>query len=265
MTLRGTFLWALGLGGLALAALVPVAILRGDSQAVPGWTAAALPGPLSTAHAFLGDRCEACHTPFRGAGPETCLACHAANAPNLLTKPATAFHAEVTTCASCHVEHLGANRRPVAMDHAALLRAGRAGQGDIRAWLDRVGAGVADGVADLAGGAPGRRAVASADASRLYCAACHAVQDPHRSLFGTTCQACHSTASWRVGGYLHPSAASRDCVQCHVAPPSHYMMHFEMMSRPIARQEHARVEQCFLCHQTDAWNNIRGVGWRKVH
>ena len=43
------------------------------------------------------------------------------------------------------------------------------------------------------------------------------------------------------------------------------MMHFEMMDQTITGQEHARVEQCFLCHQTDAWNNIRGVGWYKHH
>ena len=49
------------------------------------------------------------------------------------------------------------------------------------------------------------------------------------------------------------------------APPSHYMMHFEMVSEKVAGQEHARVEQCYLCHQTDAWNNIRGVGWYKHH
>ena len=54
-------------------------------------------------------------------------------------------------------------------------------------------------------------------------------------------------------------------MQCHQAPPSHYMMHFEMMDRTITGQEHARVEQCYLCHQTDAWNNIKGVGWFKHH
>ena len=265
MNARAILLWALGLGGLAAAALVPAAVLRGGSEAVPGWTTAMSPGPLSAAHAFLGDRCEACHRPFQGAGPETCLACHAANAPNLLTKPATAFHAEVQTCAGCHVEHLGTDRRPVGMDHAALVRAGRALDGSLRVRLERVIAALGDGFSDLAGGAPGSRAIGVTGASRLDCAACHGGQDPHGSLFGASCQACHSTSSWRVGDFLHPSPASRDCVQCHVAPPSHYMMHFEMMSRPIARQEHARVEQCFLCHQTDSWNNIRGVGWRRVH
>ncbi len=43
------------------------------------------------------------------------------------------------------------------------------------------------------------------------------------------------------------------------------MMHFEIMDRTITGQGQARVEQCFLCHQTDTWNNIRGVGWFKRH
>ena len=29
--------------------------------------------------------------------------------------------------------------------------------------------------------------------------------------------------------------------------------------------EHADVSQCFLCHQTNAWNDIKGVGWYKHH
>ncbi len=28
------------------------------------------------------------------------------------------------------------------------------------------------------------------------------------------------------------------------------MMHFEMVSKTVARQEHAQVNQCFLCHRT---------------
>ena len=29
--------------------------------------------------------------------------------------------------------------------------------------------------------------------------------------------------------------------------------------------EHADVSQCFLCHKTNAWNDISGVGWYKHH
>jgi hypothetical protein len=33
-------------------------------------------------------------------------------------------------------------------------------------------------------------------------------------------------------------------------PPSHYMMHFKMISMKVAHQEHNGVRECFLCHQT---------------
>jgi hypothetical protein len=38
-----------------------------------------------------------------------------------------------------------------------------------------------------------------------------------------------------------------------------------MISMTVAGQPHARVEQCFLCHQTTAWNDIKRVGWYKHH
>jgi hypothetical protein len=43
------------------------------------------------------------------------------------------------------------------------------------------------------------------------------------------------------------------------------MGHFEMVSKTVAGQPHTQVEQCYLCHQTDAWNDIKGVGWYKHH
>jgi hypothetical protein len=43
------------------------------------------------------------------------------------------------------------------------------------------------------------------------------------------------------------------------------MEHFHMVSQRVAGKEHARVEQCYLCHQTTSWNDIRGVGWYKHH
>jgi len=85
------------------------------------------------------------------------------------------------------------------------------------------------------------------------------------SLFGRECGACHATATWKIAGYQHPSPRSEACAQCHQPPPSHYMGHFHMVSMMVAGQHHARVDQCYLCHQTDAWNDIKGVGWYKHH
>jgi hypothetical protein len=84
-------------------------------------------------------------------------------------------------------------------------------------------------------------------------------------LFGKDCAQCHRTDKWTISEFRHPSAQSTDCVQCHQAPPSHYMGHFKMVSQRVACQPHADVRQCFLCHQTTSWNDIKGVGWYKHH
>jgi hypothetical protein len=43
------------------------------------------------------------------------------------------------------------------------------------------------------------------------------------------------------------------------------MEHFAMVSKRVALKPDARVEQCFLCHLTTSWNDIRGVGYYKHH
>jgi hypothetical protein len=240
------------------AVAVVVGLYRSGSAGVPGWSRFFQPGPLSAKHAFLADNCEACHTPARGIEAKTCIACHATAAAELGKQP-TAFHASIQDCRGCHVEHEGANR-PTKIDHAVLLR---------------IGAHLASGsashptiprqmVEDMAAFL-GARMQRSAEKTDLDCASCHSNRDPHRELFGRNCAGCHETTSWRVAGFLHPSPRSRDCAQCHQAPPSHYMEHFAMVSKRVAGQEHAQVNQCFLCHRTNSFNDIKGVGWYKHH
>ena len=38
-----------------------------------------------------------------------------------------------------------------------------------------------------------------------------------------------------------------------------------MMDRSITGQRNATVNQCFACHQTDSFNNIKGVGRVDMH
>jgi hypothetical protein len=95
------------------------------------------------------------------------------------------------------------------------------------------------------------------------CVSCHI--DRHAGRFGETCATCHGVEGWNVPGYRHPSADNTLCRECHAAPPSHLMMHFEMVDRALTRQGDARVDQCWRCHLPDAWNDIRGVGWYKHH
>ena len=203
------------------------ALYRDGSTAIPHWAQLVRPGELAAKHAFLSERCETCHTPIRGVEATACISCHATDAATL-ARESTAFHATIGTCATCHVEHLG-GVRPTAMDHEIL------------------------------------KTFANGPGQELDCFACHSNRSPHRDLFGRECAECHLTTTWKVAGFKHPSPSSVDCAQCHQAPPSHYMGHFHMVSMMVAHQHHARVEQCYLCHQTDAWNDIRGVGWYKHH
>ena len=75
----------------------------------------------------------------------------------------------------------------------------------------------------------------------LNCATCHANDDRHFKLFGQDCAQCHATDRWTIPEFQHPSPSSTDCAQCHQAPPSHYMMHFKMISARVAGKPHART------------------------
>ncbi|MBY0493390.1 MAG: cytochrome c3 family protein [Cyanobacteria bacterium] len=230
------------------------------------------PGPLSRGHAYLGDRCASCHQPTVGVTVTKCTACHA-NAERLLGRQPTAFHASIQECSACHVEHQGTNIRPVAMDHVALAKVGartlrRASSTDaasdttlksLEKWL-RIR------VPDQLDASSVREA--------LDCVGCHSTKDRHVGLFGKDCAQCHATTQWTVPEFQHPSPRSTSCGQCHQAPPSHYMMHFDMVSKKIAGQVDAQVAeccgpaqpyQCYRCHQTTSWNDIRGVGYYKHH
>lgn len=202
------------------------------------------PGPLDPAHAELGLDCTACHTPLRGVQADACVACHALNGL-LVQRQTTAFHAEARICADCHVEHSDAVPLRAPLDH------------DLLAALS----------ADWpkSDGTPRERVSAPLDADSLDCGACHSNQDPHFELFGNDCADCHETATWEIVGFHHPTPRSRDCAQCHQAPPSHYMEHFKMLSAKVARQPHAEVHECYQCHLTTSWPDIRGIGFYKHH
>jgi len=248
--------------GVAAAALVPGSAWRRRDT----WERLASPGRLSVAHASLEKDCSACHTPVKGVDRLKCVSCHATNEALLQRQP-TAFHADVADCRPCHVEHLGADQRLTRMDHAALgkiglkqLREDRKEPGSRQA-AERITAWIRQTPPSIPAGHPG----VTAQEAVLECASCHAAKDRHQSLFGKDCVQCHGTATWRVPAFRHPAPASRVCAQCHQAPPSHRMMHFRMVSMRVARQEGARVDQCYRCHETTAWNDIQGVGWYKHH
>jgi hypothetical protein len=255
---RAIFYTALTTAGLVTATAAVVSLYRTGSLSVPRLAQSVQPGPLSTKHAFLEGKCETCHTPTRGVEAAACIGCHSTAASDLGKQP-TAFHAFIQDCRGCHVEHTNAIR-PIKMDHAVLLKLGAhlsAGQ----QGHPTVPREMADDLKRFLGLPVSQ----SAEKAELDCAGCHSNGDPHRELFGRECASCHATTSWRVAGFRHPSPTSKDCAQCHQAPPSHYTEHFAMMDKGLTGHRQAEVSQCFLCHRTDSFNDIKGVGWYKHH
>ena len=267
--MKALFLWVALIVAAGAAATFAVLHYRPASSALKQFVS---PGPLSARHAYLGDRCASCHETNIGVTAAKCTACHA-NAERLLGRQPTAFHASIGECAACHIEHQSTNIRPIPMDHVELAKIGartlaRAAPTDaasattlksMETWLGiRI---------------PGKLDESSSRES-LNCNGCHATKDRHLGFFGKDCAQCHLTVHWRIAGFQHPAPSNLDCAQCHQAPPSHYMMHFDMISKKIAGQEDERVAgccgaanvtQCFRCHQTTSWNDIRGVGFYKHH
>ena len=227
------------------------------------WQRMAAPGELSTSHAFLQDKCAACHTPVKGVEAANCIVCHADN-KTLLQRQPGAFHADVGSCVECHRdEHGGRVPLTIKMDHAALARIGLRRLETSPAARDPSRHAVIDWLKQTDGPSPSPQLTRGE--SLLNCFTCHQTKDRHSGLFGADCAQCHGTEKWTVPEFRHPSTSNQSCAQCHQAPPSHYMMHFQMISMRVAGQMHAKVDQCFLCHQTTAWNDIRGVGWYKHH
>ena len=241
------------------------------------WQQQVSPGKLSAAHASLQNNCAACHTPVKGVEAANCIVCHANN-NDLLARQPTSFHATIQSCSSCHLEHQGVERRPTSMDHAALARTG----------LRELGSDAADGETlrtrdqlvtwireqDVSETTRPAHSKITAVEMSLNCASCHSTKDKHMGLLGQSCATCHATAEWTIPAFQHPSPRSTSCAQCHQAPPSHYMMHFEMVDKKVAARdnsqgseccENVKVNQCYACHQTTSWNDIKGLGFYKHH
>ena len=233
------------------------------------WQRMASPGALSQAHTHLEHECAACHSSSVGVEAASCIVCHANNL-SLLQRQPTTFHADVSSCSECHQEHQGLRAKSTVMDHAALSLVGlrqlksnpdpatedRLASAHFSRWILQKNRTATSGDA---------RTPLTAEEMTLNCAACHGSKDRHIGLFGQDCSQCHSSVAWTIPEFRHPPPTSLDCAQCHQAPPSHYMMHFKMISMKTAGVEKAEVNQCFLCHQTTSWNDIKNVGWYKHH
>lgn len=195
----------------------------------------ASPGPLSDGHADLEGDCGACHEPGDGATALQCASCHIAD-PAVMDRPETRFHADVTTCVSCHAEH---TERSLPTGEWLHLR-----------------------LAEAAPMALGESLSEPPELASLDCVACHGVSEPHAGYFGDDCLSCHTTAVWSVPGYVHPPERSGHCGECHKPPPNHFNQMFS--AKCSAMLGHAGdVSDCDGCHSTAGWDLIRGAPWHR--
>jgi len=181
------------------------------------WQQLTSPGPLSRAHAFIGNNCGACHTPVAGVTRAKCVTCHA-NETDLLDLQPTAFHAGISECAPCHYEHVAGIQRPIQMDHAALAKIGLA-------ELGKGGPGAQQTRARLvawmrSAPASNRGGRLSAEERLLNCISCHQVKDVHSGNFGQNCALCHGTRSWFIEAYVHPPPSTHGNA-CNAIDPRH--------------------------------------------
>ncbi len=195
---------ALAVVGASAIVLVPLAMYRSGSPALPAWRAAVSPGPLSAAHAFLGVNAKAATFQTKASAGRSAAPARGPSCWRSSSKPEPAALRRLP----CR-----AQRRRSPDPHGPRSPLGRhvappagAGRPQLLAALE-----------DLLGEAgaalrPSGAALSAKQAEALDCAACHAVQDPHRGRFGTaSCQSCHTTENWAVAGWQHPSPRSTDC------------------------------------------------------
>ena len=216
---------------------------------------------------FFTDHYQHYDTPIEGAEASKCILCHSAET-SLLQRQPTAFHADIKSCQECHIEHQGRAQLPKKMNHDALAKIGLEELEYSEARNESVVQ--VSRIINWMNHDPQIKAflknqhITSREAV-LDCMSCHKNDDRHFELFGNDCMQCHGTASWKIARFVHPSPSSRECAQCHQAPPSHYMGHFNMISRPVSGKMQARIDQCYLCHQTTSWPDIKDIGWYKHH
>lgn len=194
------------------------------------------PGPLSEGHSALATNCFGCHTPFRGASSQRCMACHAVadiglrttkGVPPATNAQKTSFHRDLTVddCVACHGEHVGLfPTRSRKLFHHELLQT----------------------------------------AKRERCVTCHAAPkiDFHAN-FTANCVECHSPDRWKPATFDHSKFFKLDsnhntvCANCHPGTDyNHYTCYGCHAHNPEnVRREHAEegivnFENCVRCHRS---------------
>ena len=209
------------------------------------------PGPLSRAHATLEgvDKCQKCHEPGRGVAADLCLSCHKPVADRIRLKKGV--HREVKgDCASCHVEHAGADAELRPLDRQTFNHA------------EETGFVLA-----------GRHAALSRDCAKCHktrsflaatpvCSTCHA--DIHKPSLGSDCRVCHSTEvtfKEARAQFDHSKAAfqltgahrSVTCAKCHVNQAFKGVKFAQCTDCHKSPHRQPMGNACTSCHDGNSW------------
>ncbi len=172
--------------------------------------------------------------------PPACLSCH-----EQLDQPYMAEHVVTfgTTCLNCHD---GIDTYGAAFDHASYPLTGGHGE------------------AQCGGCHQGSTTLEALRATETECVACHAADDIHEGRLGTSCEECHTPATWAdatidhdltgfplTGGHATPACAAchpdgryvgvpTTCIGCHAGDDRH---------------KGAFGKDCAACHKTTTWED----------
>lgn len=229
------------------------------------------PGPLSRAHKELeGDaKCQQCHASRAQVVESLCVDCHrdiGAQRQNRSGLHGKAFKDK--SCASCHVEHLGANVSLIRWPGPDKNKFDHSQTG----W-PLTGAHAKAECADCHDKKNVRGAPTYLGLEKR-CTSCH--KDPHENRFGSRCTDCHSDRSWKDGlnlnNFNHDLARfplegahkKVECVECHGRPPQYRNLEFKTCNSCHEDPHRGQFKQtCKTCHAVDSWQHI--VMPRSIH
>ncbi len=227
------------------------------------------PGPLTSGHARIEDRCLDCHGLGAGASRDKCVACHALD--RIGTRDAAAAAADNGRIASASTTILttdtntGARRAAIAGMHRSFTKV----------WCGECHTAHA-GSDPAAAMRTFSHETLSTDLRR-QCRSCHEAARPaddlHRAQ-SDECGTCHATSAWKPATFIHDKyfVLDRDhaaaCRVCHDQAPGYrvytcYGCHEHSREGMVSehREEGVRnLDNCVRCHRSADEREGRGEG-----
>ncbi len=95
---------------------------------------------------------------------------------------------------------------------------------------------------------------------------CNACHTPIKGVEASNCVVCHAKNDallQRAPTAFHGNIET--CKECHTEHGGRIEHPIAMDHAVVAGKPDAKVNECYSCHQSTLWNDIKGVGWYKSH